>query len=660
MKNKIRYIAFSMLFISVIFVNAQTTDDLRVVLDAQINNSVIDIPKGTYILDLKNGKGAYLFYNKKNVQINGNGSTIICNYQKQAFAFENCENVVFSNLIIEYDPPCSTQGTIVAMSSDAKTLDVEIHDGWPMPNPATIQNRVVFYDKNTREMIWNLYANQINDPIQSLGGRTVRLILAMPKSNTYKVGDFIVLNNIPTGYLGHCLTMNYCKNMTMDRVTIYDSPTFHFTDSNCENTYYYRCVIDRKLNDPKYLQDRLRPGIADGIHSLHAKIGPKIEECTLRYLTDDPIAIHGNFYPVSKIDNTRYQLYFITRDYSFNDVSVKQGENVSIITNNGVVRGTAQPTYVSSSTPPTTTEINTCLSYFNDIKDKRYINTIMVRFSAEDWAKMGTIQLGDVVCPNERIGGGFEVVNNTIGHVLGRGMMIKASNGKIQKNTLTYTGAGPIIVAPEFNWMEGGLSSNLDISENYIETCMWRQNLNRSQCAAITVVLESANGDLSPAGGFTNIAIHRNTIKDCPKPCVFLNAIDGGYYYQNIIQPATWARDHGANFLIPNNKEYYTKNVKNIITDKDPLLSGINEVTGLGDMIQIDSNGRVSLNGFQNEKAEMKIYDMMGKLIAEDSFYFSSTVSMNDLRKDIYIISVVCGNQHFTKKYSPSKLFVIN
>ena len=39
----------------------KTSGDLRAILDAQINNAVIEIPKGTYILDLKDGKQPYLF-----------------------------------------------------------------------------------------------------------------------------------------------------------------------------------------------------------------------------------------------------------------------------------------------------------------------------------------------------------------------------------------------------------------------------------------------------------------------------------------------------------------------------------------------------------------------------------------------------------------------
>jgi len=649
MRNKLTSLILFAFFINAALINAQ--GDIRAILDSQINNSVINIPKGTYILDLKDGKSAYVFSNKKNVQINGNGSTIVCNYQKQAFSFERCENVTFSNLTIEYDPPCSTQGTVVSMTADAKTLDIEIHEGYPIPSAETLQTRVHFFEKDTREMIWNLYTNEIREPIQFLEGRKIRVNLLMPKSKTYEVGDYIVLNNIPLGYLGHCLIMNYCKDMKMDRVTIYDSPAFHFAEHFCDNTHYYKCVVDRKLNDPKYPQDRLRPGIADGIHSKHSRKGPKIEECTLRYLNDDPIAINGDFYPVYKIDASRKQLYLMSRAYSHEDVMIKQGESVAIVTTKGVIRGEAQPVRVSESTPPTSAEIAKCLSYYNDIKDTRYIRSAMVRFSDEDWAKMGEVSPGDVIFSYDRIGSGFEVINNIIGHVPGRGILIKASDGKIQKNTITNTGGGPIIIAPEINWMEAGLSRNLDISENYIETCMWRQNMKRSQCAAISVVLETSDGSLAPAGGFTNIAIHRNIIKDCPMPCVFLNAIDGGYFYKNTIEPATWARDHGQNFLIPNNVEYYTKNVRNIITDKDPTSIQETQEGSQDRQINIGTDGRISVKGFENEKKEIKIFNLTGEALTEDSFLSSSNVSVNNFDKGIYIISVKCGNKNFSEKH---------
>lgn len=67
MKHKMK--SFGLLFflgmISCTSNAGEVNGDLRTVLDAQINNSVIDIPKGTYILDLKDGKQPYLFSYKK-------------------------------------------------------------------------------------------------------------------------------------------------------------------------------------------------------------------------------------------------------------------------------------------------------------------------------------------------------------------------------------------------------------------------------------------------------------------------------------------------------------------------------------------------------------------------------------------------------------------
>jgi len=231
--------------------------------------------------------------------------------------------------------------------------------------------------------------------------------------------------------------------------------------------------------------------------------------------------------------------------------------------------------------------------------------------------------------------------------------LIKSSDGKIQNNEITYTGAGAIIIAPEFNWMEAGLSRNLEISGNHIETCMFRQNLKRSQAAAISVVLEASNGDLAPAGGFKNIIIHRNTIKNCPKPCVFLNAIDGGYFYKNTIEPATWIRDHGQNFLIRNDMEYVTKYVKNIVTDKDPVGTGLSQIKHDREkLVRVDNNGYVSLNGYQEKQVKMRVFDAYGQLILEDSFSGYSSVTLHRLKQGIYIINLICNDESFSKKYS--------
>ena len=88
------------------------------------------------------------------------------------------------------------------------------------------------------------------------------------------------------------------------------------------------------------------------------------------------------------------------------------------------------------------------------------------------------------------------------------------------------------------------------------------------------------------------------------------NAIDGGYFYKNTIEPATWIRDHGQNFLIRNDMEYVTKYVKNIVTDKDPVGTGLSQIKHDGEkLVRVDNNGYVSLNGYQEKQVKMRVFD---------------------------------------------------
>ena len=88
---------------------AQNHPDLHEVLDRQKGRNLIEIPKGTYTLDVRSN-GPYKFHNLTDVHINGNGSTVICNNQEQAFSFYNCVRVELRDLTIDYDPLCFTQG----------------------------------------------------------------------------------------------------------------------------------------------------------------------------------------------------------------------------------------------------------------------------------------------------------------------------------------------------------------------------------------------------------------------------------------------------------------------------------------------------------------------------------------------------------------------
>lgn len=628
--------------------------DLRAVLDAQKGQSAITIPKGTYLLDMTGNNGAYVFSGLKDVQINGNGALVICNYQKQAFTFSNCENVTFSDLAIDYEPPCSTQGTITDISgNESQNLEVQIHDGYPLVNPSYGQDRVQIYDRNNRELIQDFFTCQINSQIEvNAEERKVTCKLDKGKNGVYEVGDYIVFNNLPANHTGHTIIVRNCKDMKFDKITVYDSSAFSILETECDNSHYYQCVLDRRTNDPRRTEDRLRAGVADGIHSKYATKGPTIEECTLRYMGDDPVAINGNFYPVYKIVQNRKTIYVLSSE-SLNNVKFKKEDNIVIVNNNGSKRGSGVASNVTAATTPTAAEKEACFGMLDNVRDKDGFGTgIAVIFDNDEWENVKETAVGDVLYSDDRIGNGFKVINNYVGHNRSRGILIKAGDGVIQGNTIVRTTGSAIALAPEFYWMEAGLSKNVDISNNTIETCMYGESEPWAfQAAALTVVCQSPKGPLGEVGAFHNIRIHRNTIKDCPKPCVFLNGIDGGSYYQNTIIPADWTRRHGMTHLIPNNSEYFTKNVRNINTDDDPASNTLPTIKKEEHLIRIDADGYIYFSDNFSGFSKLSVYNMLGDSILQDEFEYYSSISLNSLEKGLYILSVKNKNKIYTEKY---------
>ena len=172
---------------------AQNYPDLYEILDRQKGQSLIEIPKGTYTLDVRNN-GPYKFHNLTDVHINGNGSTVICNNQEQAFSFYNCVRVELRDLTIDYDPLCFTQGEITAVAEDGSWFDVRIDKGYPVTGLAA--NRVQFYDPQTRLLKRNsitTYTSNYSE-LKQLGHNLFRAVKNGTWSAGEQVGDLVVMD----------------------------------------------------------------------------------------------------------------------------------------------------------------------------------------------------------------------------------------------------------------------------------------------------------------------------------------------------------------------------------------------------------------------------------------------------------------------------------
>lgn len=640
---------YTVLFLLIAFTSvcAQAEQDLRTLLDSQINNSEINIPKGTYTLDLTNGKNAYIFNNKKNVTINGNGSTIICNRQNQAFQFTNCENVTFSNFIIEYDPPCATQGTIVEMSADKRTWTVELHENYPTTG---IQNdRILVYDKNNRELKQNFTTITTSAITTQTTGTTTKLKFTTSWSNTatnpVEVGDYVAFVVKASGSVqDHTFIISSCKYMLFEDVTVYDSNCFSFLEYDGEQNHYYRCVVTRKINDPKYPQDRLRAGMADAFHSKFAKIGPIVEECRLEYTGDDCIAINGNFYPVYDKNATDKTISFLTTASSLSDVYVRLNDRFVCVNNDGSIRGRAVVTNVSTASPTLAQRQATFAKLTNVVNSDNYAYGVKVKL--DTWIEGSDV--GDVIYSEDRIGSGFKILRDTVGGNRSRAILIKSAEGIIEGCEIKNSAMSGIALAPEFYWMEAGCPSEVIVRNNTIDNCMFDSNMNwTTQFAALVVVSQAPNGQFAPAGSINKISIYDNEITNCPYPAVGLTSIDGVYFANNTIEKSSWDRTHGKDFGVPSNRDLYRVNTVNFSTTVDvnpPMNLEINE----GESVELRiENGQINLtttpSGFQG----IRIFDMTGKLVLSSS---ETSCNISHLTKGIYIVKIQAEDNSSSEK----------
>lgn len=633
---------FSVLLFLVPILWAQDFPDIRTVLNSQIGNSVINIPPGTYSLDLTSG--AYTFSNLSDVRVEGNGSTIICNRQTRAFNIANCENFTIADLAIDYDPLCFTQGTITSVSSDYLTWDIKIHGGYPVDNVSN--TKVLLYDSNTRELKENyltIYAADFT--VTQTGDSTFRVTKnrqIYPRNEV--AGDYVVLPVVANNAIPHTIYASDGKNLVFDNVTIYGSNSFSFFEAACENTTYTNCVITRKPNDPNVAVERLMAGNADGIHSKFATVGPTIEGCTIEYIGDDCIAINGNFYPVYAIDEANAWIYLLSTEAGGN-IRLKMNDSIVCFGNEGLIRGKSQAGLMRSENP-TSSQIQSCINKFSQgvTNSGAYVNGTRVKISP--W--INGIAVGDMFYAENRIGSSFSVKNNTLGHTRSRGILVKSSNGIIQNNDIERCDLGGIIVAPEVYWMEAGCSNNLDISNNTIKNCLYAAtNTGISNAGAISLIAINGNNLISPVGVFDNISVYNNTIEGCPRPCVVLTSAKNLAFYDNNISPnLSIVRNHGSSFGITNNVDVWTKNV-------EYLQSSVHEIKSQEDApFDISFNpDNFTISFDKNEHINLSLYNLLGsQMFAMQSYSNELVVDTSNLSSGYYILKTEINKQIYTKK----------
>lgn len=491
-----------------------TPFDLQAFIDGELaaGKQQIVVPPGRYRVTPQHRQHLVL-ENLHDVQIIADGVEMICTETTRALTIRRCRNVTLRGLIIDYDPLPYTQGRITSISSDGKTYEVELFDGYP-PAEAVRNFKFEIFRPDTRTLRCD---DRYLDRVEVVDSRHVRL--SLPRGRTdfpEQAGDLMVIGaeHAPHGSIPHAVECAENVNVRLENIDLYASNCFGFLEYNCDGSTYHRCRIDRRSvdSDPfPRAEPRLRSLDADAYHSKHAIKGPAYIQCTASFMGDDCINICGDYHLIAASQGR--QLRVLAK----HQMNIEPGDPVELVTYDGRRLPDATATAVQAAGKIRSEE--------REFLAKQRMNESLrtARGALNDAFTITLdrevdIAMGGVICSANRIGNGFAVRGCRFGYNRSRGILIKASHGEVRDNHMEGCRMHGILVAPEYWWLEAGSSSDLLITGNTITDC---------QGVGIWIQAQAGNGRVAPAGAHQDITISGNTVQGGSAPGILVTSTRG-------------------------------------------------------------------------------------------------------------------------------------
>ena len=485
----------------------------------------IVVPPGRYRVTPRHGIHL-LLKDLADTAIVADGVEMVCTQTCRAMVFENCRNVCFRGLTIDFDPLPFTEGRIVALAPDKRWIEFEIIEGYPEHQ---LQERIEIYDPATGRL--RRETGGWSQEIESLGNHRYRAVKPpqyrfQEDWDTEQVGDILVTSHCyPHGAGGHAVSATRCSGLRLEDITLYAASSFGFLEHDCDGSTYLRCKIDRRdpADDPvKRGLARMRSLNADAFHSVGALKGPAILQCTAKYQGDDCVNIHGTYHLVTACRGAELRVAALGR------MTIEAGDPVEVLPYQGRRPADARAVKIEPDEPITEEE----KSFIRKINILPRHKDLLLEGKAKLFKltldRGETLAMGSAVCSGNRVGNGFAVKGCDFGYNRSRGILIKASHGEVSGNTIAHGWMAAVLVAPEFWWFEAASSSDVVIRDNTIIGC---------RRPAIEVIAPGGNGKPLSSGAHCRLSILDNTLTGSVWPNIRVTSTDSLVIRGNRLTP---------------------------------------------------------------------------------------------------------------------------
>jgi hypothetical protein len=255
-----------------------------------------------------NGLRKFIFplEGRKNITINGNGSTFIFHGSVIPFLIENSTNIKIENLNIEYDFPFDLEGLVVANNQEEKTFDLKIHED----NKYNIKDNILYfsgydweiglgenivYNAKTKspEYYTSRYEHNFHENTlraQPLDDRIVRFS-NLNAAKVPPVGS-IYSDKGPHGENRNIVGFRVykSKNLQLKNINVYHAGAMAFIAEKTEKITLNKFNVILKEGSTRIIS-----ATADATHFINCKGQITIDNCRFENMLDDASNVHGTY-----------------------------------------------------------------------------------------------------------------------------------------------------------------------------------------------------------------------------------------------------------------------------------------------------------------------------------------------------------------------------
>lgn len=541
-----------------------TLNDLKSQIEDAVTRgeSKVTVKPGTYLAPkLGNGKTMLELKNITNLEIDAKGAVLMGQSPNRFLDINSCASLSIKGLILDTTSEGLpfTQGTVVGTKDGGKTIELQIHEGFPLPhNKRDTTRKVEAYDADTlllSEGIPTIYQTSY-----TINGRNVTLSLTQP-SQKIKEGMYLVLLNEENS--GHGVVIKDSSRITLEKVKIHCAPMFAVLSSGSSEIRYSSVEITPGPMLPGSTIPRLKSGNQDGIH-INDMSGPGdiIEDCFIECHSDDAIALNAGYSIVLKKEKSTY---YVTAKHG--DMNLDAGQQVvQTRIKDMQTLGTSK---ISSIEKIQNKELideldrlkeSICESY--DIRKAGLEGKSFWKITLENPKASEEAEFFSPYSDNY----GVKIRRNYIANHRARSLLLKTSGAVVEDNTIFHSMNSTIVMSPEKFWTEGGYSRDMIIRNNQFIDCGYGwANPGSSQAAMINILGMGNPNQFAGPGNHQNILIENNTFTLCYLLPVEITSATAVTMKNNLFNFTHFQQNNsGSKFGIDQSRLYWIKNSEDV------------------------------------------------------------------------------------------------